>query len=512
MECSRELCSVRECLSSLRTLAQLMVMLGGCFAACWMLTLAGRGIISGQVIDWKTGQPAPYVDVLSRGLNSSEVVTRTGADGRFRFRPKHSRGVYFLFVGAPRYGTLLQATVGQTIVMYRKSDVFRNVVIPGIPATELSGHVYGSDGRPISGCSVSAITRASHFDPSNDLQVQGARSILPYDLAEADDPNKLLWRGAVRTNAQGMYAFHDLGADRYFVLARCKGTQAQGPVSYSWVPTLFPGAASLISAQQILLLPGDRRTNIDFHMLRARAYSLDGTVAFSDLSKPKPWPEAIYLQDLIVFRSDRGVTSTSLGEESCQMDANRGTFRCDSLLPGEYTFYFQVSAGLGAASDLPTQAATVRYRVPAANTQHLKVQLHNVSGHRVVYQRPFEGAGGVVDFVKVCDAASGENAAIRALASGPGYAGLACYFTRFGASSSIRLPQGDYNVIAFEASILHRPFGRGSKFEEALVQHGTRIRVEIGQTEKPSLPVLTTAQMIDIGLSALRVEPRKFSK
>jgi len=465
-------------------------------------------MISGQVIDWRTSRPVPYVDVLAEGLNSANVVARTGADGRFRFQPEASPGVYFLFVAAPRYGLLLQAKVGQTAVMYRKSQRIHDLIIPAIPATEISGHVYQDDGSPISGCLVYAFTRASHLGLSINLQAEGVRSILPFDQAEADDPNKFLEGGMVRTNPRGMYVFPNMGADRYFISVRCEASPAQQRAGVNWVPALYPDVASIADAQQVLLMPGDHRADIDFHIPRAKAYTLEGTVLFSDLSKPKPWPEATYFQDLVVFRSDRRLTSTSFGREPCQIDINKGTFKCDPLLSGEYTLYFQVSGGMGSASNQPTQAATVRYRVTAGRTQPLKVQLHSVSGENAVYQSPFQGPGGLIDFTKVCDAVPQGMPAVRAVAWGSGYAGVNCYLTRVGSPTSVRLPQGSYQVAAFEADILHRPFGRGSSFEEALVQSGTRITVSTGRTETPALRVLTTAQIIEIGLSSLRAEPR----
>jgi len=100
------------------------------------------GLIAGQVIDWKTGQPAPFIEVRIDELNFSKVVARTDAHGRFSFQPRDLPNVYFLFASSPHYGRLLQATLGQTVVMYRKGQRVREVVIPAIPATELSGHVY----------------------------------------------------------------------------------------------------------------------------------------------------------------------------------------------------------------------------------------------------------------------------------------------------------------------------------------------------------------------------------
>jgi hypothetical protein len=505
----------------LRTAAQLLLILAGCFAACWALNLYSRsipGLISGEVIDWKTGQPAPDIDVRAHELNSSKVVARTDAHGRFSFQPRDMPNVYFLFASSPGYGKLLQATFGQTIVMYRRSQRVRDVVIPAIPATELSGHVYGSDGKPISGCSVSALTRASHFDTSAELQVQAASTTRPSDLPEADDPNNLMEVESGETNADGRYVFRTLGADRYFVLTRCKETQTRGKsVPFAWVPTLYPDVNSIANAREIVLLPGDRRVDIDFHMQRTRAYTLDGKIIFSDHSVPKPWPEAVSSQDLVVFRTDRSLTSTWLGREPCQIDANAGRFRCDSLLPGEYTFYFKVSPGFnvlpgpGAFSYKPTQVAKVRYYVQATDKHSPTVQLHDVPDGGVRYQMPHKGPEGNLDLRRVCATAPDGRPAIQVLAWGQKRAqGGACYYMTFFGNTRLRLPSDSYNVNAFEAAFIARKYsyaGNTSKFEDVLMQRGTRIKLDAGQTIEPSLPVLTTTQLIDIALTSLRAAP-----
>jgi hypothetical protein len=276
----QELFDCFRSLPYLRTAVQLLLILAGCLVACGVLSLSRRslpGLISGQVIDWQTGQPVSDIEVRADELNFSKVVARTDVHGHFRFQPQDSPRVYFLFASSSRYGRLLQATWGQTVVLYRKGQQVRDVVIPAIPAAELSGRVYGNDGQPISGCSVSALTGTSHFDLSTDLQVRGVHTITPFDLAQADDPNQLMEVESGKTDGNGLYVFHRLGADRYFVLARCQ--EAQTPrknLPFIWEPMLYPNVNSIASAQAILLLPGDHRAGIDFHMQRKRACTLEG--------------------------------------------------------------------------------------------------------------------------------------------------------------------------------------------------------------------------------------------
>jgi hypothetical protein len=333
--------------------------------------------------------------------------------------------------------------------------------------------------------------------------------VTPPELAEADDPNKLIEIESGKTDVNGVYVFRTLGADRFFVLARCNETQT-GPknAALTWAPMLYPDVNSFDTAQEILLLPSAHRAGIDFHMQRKRTYSLEGKIIFNDRSAPKPWPRAIYSQDLCVLRTDRALTSTSVGQEFCRIDANAGTFRCDSLLPGDYTLYFRISAGLGAAGSLPPQAAKVRYDVKAAPRQTLTVQLKEVPNGGVVYKNSYKGPVGNLELGKVCAVAADGRPAIRVLAWGHGRAGAACYYMTFWGATSLPLPKDYYNVNAFEAAFVsrnhHSYLGNSSKVEALLMQHGTGVKLEVGETIKPSLPVLTTRQLIEIALSSLK--------
>jgi hypothetical protein len=450
-------------------------------------------------------------------LNFSVHSARTDAQGRFSFQPPHPPRVYFLYAAAPRYGKLLQTTFGQTVVMYRNGQQVRNVMIPAIPATEVSGHVYGSDGKPLAGCFVSAITRTSKVDFAANLQIRGFEALQAGDSAESDDPKKLMDVENEETDANGMYVFHSLGADRYFILARCKKLPTVNTIPpSSWEPMLYPQAHSFDESKEIVLLPGERRKGIDFHIQRKRTYNLEGDVLFSNHLPPKPWPQAIYSQDLVVLRSDRALGSTWLGRESCEIDANAGSFRCNSLLPGEYTFYFQIASGLGAASDLPTQAASVRYKIPPVVKQSLVVQLNDVPEGGVRCQVPYTGPGGNLELREVCAAARDGQPAIEVLAWGRGHAGGACYWmtfhnTIFHGGTRLFLPKDYYTVNAYEAAFVRRErssyLGNSSKFEAVLMQRGTRIQVDVGQTSQPQLPVLRTSELINIALTSLQADP-----
>jgi len=482
----------------LRTTAQLLAILFLCFAGCWLLDRGFRSrpsLISGEVIDSISGQPAAFTDVRVDQLNFSEVVARTDEHGRFSFVASHPPLVYFVFAGTPRYNRLLQTTFGQFVIVYRPGEQISDVVVPAIRATELSGHVYAADGQPISSCDLSAIT------PDNrDLHVQEAWAF-DYDAAQADDPNKFIEVDTEKTDALGSYTFKMLGADRYFILARCRPSErGEDNPEFSWEPMIYSQAASIPSGQEITLLPGEHRSGVDFHMHRKRSYSIQGTVLLSNGSEPKYLPRASDFHFLETLRSDRALTSTPLGYEACDWNVEAGSFRCDSLLPGTYTLYF----GLGRGYNRPTQSAKVSYTVEATGTQRpLTVQLHNVPNGPSLISKT--NPSGFLDTRKVCQATSADKPAIEVLAWGHGHAGSPCYYMATGADTPLSLPADTYTVNAFETAFLRRHYlGRNPKFEALLMQHGVPVHIRVGQTSEPELPVLTTKELIDIGLKSLQ--------
>jgi hypothetical protein len=104
--------------SYLRIAAQLLALFLLCLAGCWLLDRVVRSrpiLISGKVID----------------RSEFTLVTPTP-------------NLYSLFASAPRYGRLVQAMFVQTVVVYRRGARVHDIVIPAIPATGLSGHVYGT--------------------------------------------------------------------------------------------------------------------------------------------------------------------------------------------------------------------------------------------------------------------------------------------------------------------------------------------------------------------------------
>jgi hypothetical protein len=488
--------------SYLRIAAQLLGFFFLCLAGCWLLNRVVRSrptVISGKVIDWNTGQPVRYTDVDVVRWNHSDFVVRTDAAGAFTFQIPGTAEAYFLFASDPRYGKLLQARFGQTVVVYGPGERIRDVLVPAIPAAGLSGHVYGSEGQPISGCDVTVVTRDEQFpDDFVRLDVVGVQAS-GYQYLEADTPKHVLFVGSTRTKADGSYNFEKLAGDRYFVLANCKDPARYGAYPrFIWEPVAYPQATSIAKAQEILLLPGKHRADIDFHMQRKRSYALEGKVSFSDGSTANPWH--IYPHDVRIFRSDQALPTFWSRPEECNWNTDTGNLRCVSLLPGRYTLSFSLSASSLQPSE---QFARVSYTVEDnAKQQPLKVQLHGLP--RKPPDVPKTGPSGYIDLGKVCGAAKASKPQVDVLMWGRGHAATLCYFASFLGETRRSLPEGTYTVNAYEAAF---SLGQQSKFEAILMRRGVRVHIRAGHTSKPVLPVHTTSDLIDIALDSLRQSP-----
>ena len=284
--------------------------------------------ISGTVVDWTTGLPVPAVMVRLRELNGSSKAATTDARGRFTATvPRPTSWVYWLYAEDPRFGSLLQSTFGRALAVHALGERHSGIVVPAIRATGLSGHVYAEDSStPLPGCEVWAM------------------------IEQPDQAPQFQHVSMETTDKKGAFRFARLGADRYFVLARChrylpgeqRGYADVAPAPWksrsSWEPMLYPQAASFDHAKAIVLLPGDDRRGIDFQLRSVPQYSLYGNVnaIFSDRSRGMPWPAIAHLSDLQAFPADPALAAIAPYGEACDWNARAGDFHCDFLSASLY--------------------------------------------------------------------------------------------------------------------------------------------------------------------------------
>ncbi len=445
-------------------------------------------IVSGVAIDWKTGRPVPHIRVvLDRGPNYLGATTTTDARGHFNLRAPFAPEVYFVYAADAReQNTLIQMRFGQRIVIYRKGEQLGNVTVPVIPPTSVSGHVFGDDGSPITGCHVAAITRT--FTLARQVGSEA------WVAAERNDKEPFLDVESEQTDSTGAYRFTRLGADRYYILARCKAPYGHAGRLDWWSPMVYPQASSMTSSTEVILFPGDRLSGIDFHLHRERTYSLKGEVTLSDGSIPKPG--VIYSHDLVVLRSDRGLSSTALGYEDCDW-GDVQTFGCSSLSPGTYDLYFTLSSAA-------EQFEKVTFTVRATPMQpQLRVQLHNLPQLKYPSKQEQTGA---LDFRHVCE--TSVNPIWVSFSSESVMNGAACYYMTFFGQTKLSVPPGLYTVAAFQSVFDPPRNANGSahlrRFESILASGGVSAKVSTGQTARPMPSLLTRSQVIQMALNSLR--------
>jgi hypothetical protein len=260
---------------------QLTLLLSGCLGLCWAMSLVGLrspGVISGQVIDWSTKRPVAGIDVFRRELRGRYVVARTDAGGNLRYQPLDAPSIYSLYAASSKYGPLLQERFEALVSKYRVSQSIRGLVLPVIPAASIRGRVTGDDDRPVAGCEVSVLTLRNPFERTAGLA-------------------KFKEVGWVKTDQDGSYLFPSLGADHYVLRARCDQSQtARRFLSGQRRAALNANAGVGFESQQITVIPGERRTGIDFHLRPVASAAVPfAAVPQAQSSQPAQEPDSTVL-------------------------------------------------------------------------------------------------------------------------------------------------------------------------------------------------------------------------
>jgi len=296
----------------------------------WHWSTSRTTLVMGTAVDVVTGKPVPNASIRFRALNFSFGRFVTDAKGRFSARNVPADDFYVLWVDHPHYAGMLRTTIGTSLPLYRPGEQERGVVVPAIPGGEISGRVFDETETRVSACRVSA------FVP---LHATG-----PVILER--------WRDT-KTDRNGVYRFANLDADRYYVLALCDkllpGEKQYGPVTStdwrqrpSWQHVFYPDARTVRDAQPLVILPGTKKTGINFHLHIVQAFSVRGRIIRA--RNEKPVSTAFYINDLSMSSTDRASKPFSW-EPGCQWNVFSGTFRCDFVTPGSYRLHMDVVTG-----------------------------------------------------------------------------------------------------------------------------------------------------------------------
>ncbi len=439
-------------------------------------------------MNWATGQPVPGVTVCWLGLHGPNSLVETDRQGRFT-AVVAPRELYFLVADDSRFGPLLQNTIGQLVAVYSRGEQHTDVVIPAMPSTELSGHVYSEGGTPIRGCQITALT------------------------SDGKRPGSLATVGYKDTNADGAYTFTNLGADRYFLQAQCRHYlpgepqgidvgPAQWRVRKSPPPLLWPQASSLKQAKAITLFPGDVKREIDFHMRAVDQYSIFGEVVLSDGS---------------AFRHDRFSTDnmqiapvgimcnhSSPDCQACRWGDIEGHFRCDFVAPGLYGIHLHLEGNPPydeASKEYISQEADVPFEVRAGDQKQNSLTVRLREKRSKVVIPPSHPETGLLEIHRICPPGMPGGWSIAVMARG-----ATSQYLRSGSSSCSDqevwpLPVGEYRVFAFEWNLSG---GRIDKLSPLLEQQATRVIIARNRTTSISLQVASKEQVLELVMAYLR--------
>jgi hypothetical protein len=405
----------------------------------------------------------PAIEVWFKEMNGSRFAARTDSQGHFTAIASEGSGFYLWYAAGAQFGSLMQASFGRAVLVPRRGERQSGVVVPAIPSTEVSGYVYSDAMKPLGGCEVAALTDDPDHDPPT----------YPVET--------------VKTDNTGAFTFTHLGADRYFLSVRCHrylpdeqdGYDGAGArpwrVRDSWLPETKP----------IVLLPGDRRRGIDFHLQSAPQYSLHGRVIFNDGSSSMPG------RAVPLMLSAVRVSPTSQAE-SCSWEGANGDFHCGFLSPGAYKLTFEEIDGQPDAQIVAEVKAQPRQ-------PELVVRL---ARREPAPQAPSDEGIGFLNLERVCEAGTQERwIGVRTWGaikdpSLPNLQELGC-----GNEKIWPVAVGSYLIVAHQLGSFG---GRHSKLDTLLRQHGSSVTITKGQTSQLSVRALSLDEIIGMTLRSLR--------
>ena len=303
----------------------------------------GTGTITGVVVDAASGRSIGGAQVGLAGVASGSdgSVARmaiTDEEGRFSFE-RVPAGQLRLGVTRDGYltGSYGQARAGVLAAAFSFGDGQQfDVRIEMFHGGVLAGRVFDSDGRPSPNVNVRAM-KASWVSGSPHMMAVGQPS---------------------RTDDRGAYRLFTLAPGDYVVSATPPATSmpvGRGP-AMTYLPTYFPSAAAIGSAQHVAVEEGKEKNGLDIRVAHILPSEISGTIAGAI-------PAGLSVRVQAWNDDELSVTSQPITD----VRAADGTFTLHNLVPGQYTVIAQTvqvvpppqpgPAGVPRAPDGPPTAS-----------------------------------------------------------------------------------------------------------------------------------------------------------
>jgi hypothetical protein len=229
------------------------------FCAMSLAQPAGRGVISGTVIEAVSGDPVrkATVTVTWQGTPRSWATMRTDGSGRFAFGSLPP-GKYALHadkqgMGTANYGAGSVRELGDFITL-ADGEIHGDIKLRFLRSSTIAGRVVDADGDPVPGANVTMLRQG---------RTLGEKALVNYMAAS--------------TNDRGEYRISDAAPGEYFL--RCNPNNARfGPAQPMVVGQYYGGSRESKDAVPIHLRGGEALTGIDFHLTTERPATITGRV------------------------------------------------------------------------------------------------------------------------------------------------------------------------------------------------------------------------------------------
>ncbi len=220
------------------------------------------GALTGRVVDFSSGDAIAGALVQAAGPDT--VATYSATDGSFEF-PRVPVGEYDLLVTHAGYLTDFgRPTAGErarTSTLVTK-DQRAEATIRLVRAAVIGGQVIDANGEPVPDATV-AVGRVQFMGGRRGLTNTGR---MPF--ATTDD--------------EGRFRIGGLSPGRYYAWVTATDQPVNGrfqdPAATVPIKSFAPGVAELSAASSIDLGPGERRLDVTIVQLRARTFSISGSV------------------------------------------------------------------------------------------------------------------------------------------------------------------------------------------------------------------------------------------